>query len=168
MEKLWAPWRTKYITNVVKKNNGALFSKILKEKRDKKNFIFIRTRHSFSVLNIYPYNNGHVLVVPKRRVNDLSKLTKIEREDLFDLLDTTKSLLNEVLSPQGYNIGINIGKVAGAGVPEHIHIHIVPRWKGDVNFMPVIGDTKIISQSLESLYKQLVNAHKKRNRRIRK
>jgi len=168
MQKLWAPWRTKYITKVIKKNNGNLFSKIAKSKNDKKNFVFARSAHSFSVLNIYPYNNGHVLVVPYRRVNDLGKLKREEREDLMDLLELTKSLLDEVLKPQGYNIGINIGRIAGAGVPAHLHIHVVPRWKGDVNFMPVTGQTKVISQSLESLHTKLVNAYKKRNRKTRR
>jgi ATP adenylyltransferase len=128
---------------------------MIKEKKDVSNFIFFRKKTCFSVLNIYPYNNGHSLVVPNRHVDDLSKLKVEERNELFDLIDETKALLDKVLSPQGYNIGMNLGKVSGAGFPDHLHVHIVPRWKGDVNFMPIIAETKVISQSLKELYKQL-------------
>ncbi len=163
MDKLWAPWRQKYVTAIHKNQKGCVFCRMLKEKRDKKNFIFIRCQHSFSVLNIYPYNNGHVLILPYRHVNDLSRLTKNEREDLFDILDETKALLEKVLHPAGFNIGINLGRAAGAGFPGHVHIHLVPRWKGDVNFMPVTAQTKIISQSLKALYEKLAHAHQKRH-----
>ncbi|MCA9405690.1 MAG: HIT domain-containing protein [Candidatus Omnitrophica bacterium] len=168
MDKLWAPWRVPYITKIVKQTKGSVFSKIFKEKNDKKNYIFILTKYSFSVLNLYPYNNGHVLVLPKRQVKDLSDLRREERDDLMDLLEETKSLLDEVLKPAGYNIGINIGRIAGAGFPQHLHIHIVPRWKGDANFMPVVANTKVISQSLDTLYQKLVDAYKKRHRRTRR
>ncbi len=98
MDKLWAPWRSKYITTILKKTSGCIFCRMLKEKKDKKNYIFIRRKHSFSVLNLYPYNNGHVLILPFRHVNDLSKLTKEERDDLFDLLDETKALVAKILT----------------------------------------------------------------------
>jgi ATP adenylyltransferase len=162
MNKLWAPWRDKYVTKILKESKGCIFCKILKEEKDKKNYIFIRTEHSYAVLNIYPYNNGHVLIVSNRHVNDLSKLKKHEREDLLDLLETTKFLLDKVLKPGGYNIGINLQRAAGAGFPGHLHVHLVPRWQGDVNFMPVTGDTKVISQSLKSVYQKLYHAYKRR------
>ncbi|HBR14691.1 MAG TPA: HIT family hydrolase [Candidatus Omnitrophica bacterium] len=162
MDKLWAPWRNKYITQVIQENKACVFCKIFGEKKDKENYILVRTQHNYSVLNLYPYNNGHVLLVPHRHVNDLSKLKKKEREDLFDLLEATKVTLDCVLKPEGYNIGINLGRVAGAGFPGHLHVHLVPRWKGDMNFMPVTGNTKVISQSLKTLYNQLKNADKKR------
>ena len=158
MKKLWAPWRDKYITQTLKKDKGCIFCQILSQNKDKKNFIFARFKYCFAVLNIYPYNNGHVLVMPYRHVNDLSKLNKEESAELLDLLNYTKSLLDELLAPQGYNIGLNIGKAAGAGVPGHIHFHVVPRWKGDVNFMPVVNDTKVVSQSLSALYDHLIKA----------
>ena len=161
MEKLWAPWRVTYITKVIKGTRGCVFCKIFKEKKDKKNFIITRTKYSFSVLNIYPYNNGHVLIMPKRHVNDLSKLKREERDDLMDLLDSTKAHIDAIMHPNGYNIGINLGKAAGAGFPKHVHIHLVPRWTGDVNFMPVTGNIKVISQSLKSLYEKLLKASKK-------
>lgn len=167
MDKLWAPWRIKYVSKKVKQPKGETFSQIFKDKNDKKNYVFIRFEHSFAVLNIFPYNNGHILIVPNRKVKDLEFLRREEREDLFDLVEEAKSLLEEVLKPEGFNIGINLGKAAGAGIPGHLHIHIVPRWTGDVNFMPVIADTKVISQSLEELYKKLVHAYKKRHRRNR-
>lgn len=163
MEKLWAPWRVKYITKIAKGHMGCIFCKIDKEKKDKKNFIVNRSKHAYSVLNIYPYNNGHMLIVSKRHVNDLSKLTKDARNDLLDLLESTKRLIEKVLGPGGFNIGINIGRIAGAGFPGHLHIHLVPRWRGDVNFMPVVGNTKVISQSLQELHKKLKNAHARRH-----
>lgn len=164
MDKLWAPWRVKYVTKLIDKYKGCVFCRMLKEKKDKKNFIFLRREHCFAVLNIYPYSNGHSLVLPYRHVNDLSKLTRLEREGLFDLLDETKDLMQRILKPAGYNIGINLGRMAGAGFPGHLHIHLVPRWKGDVNFMPVVSDTKIISQSLQSMYALLIRAQKKSKR----
>ena len=165
MDKLWAPWRVKYVTKLIGKTKTNIFGRIAKSKNDRKNLVFVRTRLSYSVLNLYPYNNGHALVIPVRGVTDLKKLTREEREDLFDLLEYTKELLDEVLKPAGYNIGINLGREAGAGFPRHLHIHIVPRWKGDVNFMPVITGTKIISQSLARLYELLVAAHHRRRSR---
>jgi len=160
MDKLWAPWRIKYVTKIGKKARGCVFCKILKEKKDKKNFVITRTKHAYSVLNIYPYNNGHILIVPNRHVSDLSGLRKEEREDLLDLLEATKKLLDTQMKADGYNIGINLGKAAGAGFPKHVHIHLVPRWQGDVNFMPVTGHTKVISQSLKALYERLLKAKK--------
>ena len=155
MDKLWAPWRARYVTKIIQKTKSCIFCRMLKEKKDTKNFIFQKSAFSFAVLNIYPYNNGHILIVPHRHVNDLSRLNKEEKEDLWRLLEVTKNRLDNVLHPKGYNIGINIGKVAGAGFPGHLHIHVVPRWGGDVNFMPIIGNTKVISRSLRALYLRL-------------
>jgi len=164
MDKLWAPWRVKYITNVINKPRGCVFCKIFKQKKDKTNFIISRTHHSFCVLNIYPYNNAHMLIVPNCHISDLNQMKRDEREDLIDLLESTKALLEKVMKPHGFNVGINFGKAAGAGFPDHLHIHIVPRWTGDVNFMPVIGHTKVISQSLKALYEKLLKESKKRKK----
>ena len=156
MDKLWAPWRVKYIHLLQEqKKKKCIFCAMLKEKNDRKNFIVARRPYAFSVLNIYPYNNGHLLIVPYRHVSDLRKLRREEREDLFELLIQTQQLVDQTLAPGGYNIGINLGKIAGAGFPGHLHIHLVPRWRGDVNFMPTIANTKIISQSLKTLYQRL-------------
>ncbi len=162
MDKLWAPWRREYITKIVKKQKGCVFCRVFAEKKDKTNFIIARKKTCFSVLNIYPYNNGHILIIPNRHVRDLNKLKRHEREELMDLLEETQSVIDEVMQPHGYNIGINVGRAAGAGFPGHLHVHVVPRWKGDLNFMPTVGETKVISQSLKSCHKQLSDAYKRR------
>jgi ATP adenylyltransferase len=120
------------------------------------------------MLNIYPYNNGHLMVAPLRHVKDFSRLSDGELLDLMRSVEKARSLLASAIKPEGYNIGVNMSAVAGAGIPGHLHVHIVPRWKGDTNFMPVIGQTKIISQSLEQLLKLLKNAHAGTHKRIRK
>ncbi len=163
MDKLWAPWRSQYLTAITDKKSKkkeCLFCRIAKEQEDRKNAIFVRRKHCYAVLNIFPYNNGHSLVVPYRHVSDLSRLNEEEKLEFFALIDHVKGLMARELKPDGFNIGMNIGKAAGAGVPDHIHMHIVPRWLGDVNFMPVISQTKVISQSLNELYKRLSAAHK--------
>ena len=163
MDRLWAPWREKYVTKIIGATKGCVFCRIEKDKKDKANYVFARSKYAYAVLNIYPYSNGHTLIVPKRHIKDLGELKREEREDMFDLLERTKIRLDKVLHPGGYNIGINLGKIAGAGFPNHLHIHIVPRWKGDVNFMPVVSQTKIISQSLKVLFDKIGHADKKRH-----
>jgi ATP adenylyltransferase len=150
MDRLWAPWRAKYIRAI--KTNKCIFCESVKTKNG---YVIRRTRHSISMLNIFPYNNGHMMIAPLRHIGEISHLKKVEVLDLFETLDYSKGLLNKVLKPDGYNIGINISTISGAGIPGHLHIHLVPRWRGDTNFMPVLFDTKIISQSLDELYKQL-------------
>ncbi len=162
MDKLWAPWRVTYITKILSKNKDCVFCRILKAKSDQKNYVVIRREYAYCVLNIYPYNNGHMLIVSNRHADDFDKLSREEKKGLFDLLEETKSLIERALKPEGYNIGINLGKVAGAGFPGHLHIHLVPRWKGDVNFMPVTAHTKVISQSLKALYEVLTRAYTNR------
>lgn len=157
MDKLWAPWRIKYITNA-KKQQGCLFCRVKKETTDKKNLVIFRSCYALSMLNKFPYNNGHLMVIPYRHTQDLDALTSEEILDMFFLLNKTKKILKKVLKPDGFNVGMNLGRVAGAGIPGHVHIHIVPRWREDTNFMPVLFETKVISQSLEELYDTL---HKK-------
>lgn len=120
------------------------------------------------MLNIFPYNNGHIMIAPNRHVGDIARLNDKELADLFFTLRQAKLLLDKTLKPQGYNIGINLGSVAGAGIAGHLHIHIVPRWKADVNFMPAVYNTKVISQSLDELYKRLNDAKSKSDKRIRR
>lgn len=124
-------------------------------KNKAKSYRFLKTKYSIAMLNIFPYNNGHVMVAPIRHAGDISDLKEAELVDLFRTLKKTRQLLNKVLKPQGYNVGINLGKSAGAGITAHLHIHVVPRWVGDTNFMPTIFGAKVISQSLEELYKKL-------------
>lgn len=153
MDRLWAPWRIKYIT--AKKSKGCLFCAA--RKAAPRHYVFYKSRYSLAMLNIFPYNNGHVMIAPLRHKAHLEGLSEAEVLDLFKVLKKTKRLIDKAVKPQGYNIGINLGSVAGAGIPGHLHIHIVPRWPGDTNFMPVLGSTKIISQSLDELYKRLRN-----------
>ncbi len=138
MQRLWAPWREQYITKVIaNQNRGCIFCRILKENDYVKNYIFFRGKTGFAVLNIYPYGNGHCLILPYRHVNDISKMTKAEIGEMMDILLETKIILKETLSAHGFNVGFNFGRISGAGIPGHTHMHIVPRWKGDNNFMPV-------------------------------
>jgi len=173
MDRLWAPWRIKYIKVSAIKNVGS--AKRFGGKRQKKcvfcagikskgkNYVVFKTRYSLVMLNIFPYNNGHLMVAPIRHTRELSHLKEIEVLDLVKTLNNAKKLLDKVLEPHGYNIGINISRNAGAGITGHLHIHVVPRWKGDTNFMPIVYGTKIISQSLDELYKQLKYAKSKTN-----
>ncbi|HBU07704.1 MAG: HIT family hydrolase [Omnitrophica WOR_2 bacterium RIFOXYA2_FULL_45_12] len=154
MDRLWAPWRIGYINNS-KRIKGCLFCVVSKEKTDKKNLVIFRSRHVFSILNKFPYNNGHLMVCPYRHIKDPGQLNADEILDLFAVLNKMRLLLKRALSPDGFNIGMNIGRVAGAGIPNHLHLHIVPRWKEDTNFMPALFSTKVISQSLEELYDNL-------------
>ncbi len=160
MDKLWAPWRIKYIQS--KTDNKCLFCEAAKDKNNKhQKHVIFKTKFSIVLLNIYPYNNGHLMIAPKRHESDITCLNQDEVLDLFDALKKAKQLLESVLKPQGFNIGINMSDVAGAGIPGHIHVHIVPRWKGDTNFMPVLFETKVISQSLAELHKRLKDAYKR-------
>jgi ATP adenylyltransferase len=160
MTILWAPWREKYIEQCGMKRDGCIFCHIHADRKDARHYIFLRSAHAFAVLNIYPFNGGHSLVIPARHVNDLSGLSAAERTDLMDLLIRAKEVLARALNPEGFNVGINLGSSAGAGIPAHLHIHIVPRWNGDVNFMPAIFGTKVIPVSLANVYKRLKHAIK--------
>jgi len=147
---LWAPWRAPYIRHI-NQPKGCVFCAMLRKSNDFKSLIVKRTASSFAVLNLYPYNNGHLLILPKRHIADFSRLTGRETLDLIQLQNSMLKRLKRELKPDGFNLGTNLGRSAGAGVPGHLHIHIVPRWTGDTNFMPVTGKTKVISQSLAAL-----------------
>ena len=151
MEKLWAPWRMSYIKNA-KKEKGCLFCRVLKSKKDKANLVLLRSKHSFAVLNLYPYNNGHLMASPKRHVSSIELLNDDEICDLFNTVKKAKLLLEAALKPEGYNIGLNEGRAAGAGIVGHMHVHIVPRWNGDTNFMTTTSETRILPQTLKQTY----------------
>lgn len=156
MDKIWAPWRNKFIA--IRKIKGCIFCTKSKAGRGRFQtvpYIIKKSEHSFAILNIYPYNNGHIMVAPLRHVKDLKGLNDAELLDIIKLTRDMQALLEKKLKPHGFNIGINTGKVAGAGYKGHLHIHIVPRWEGDNNFMPVIADTKVVPQALKELYKTL-------------
>ncbi len=150
---LWAPWRAKFVKNNKYKN--CIFCSKSKSKNDKKNFVIHRGKYNFILLNLYPYSNGHLMIAPYRHTSKLYELTNDELFELFDLVKKMTKILEKVYKIEGCNVGINIGKAAGAGIEEHIHVHIVPRWSGDTNFMPVIAKTKVIPEDLKVTYKLL-------------
>ncbi|MCK9266037.1 HIT domain-containing protein [bacterium] len=151
---VWAPWRIDYIT--APKEEGCFLCRYLEEEtKDKENFLLYRGKSMFITLNLYPYNNGHILIAPNRHIKDFEELTSEEESESMQLIKKTIKILKKVLKAESFNLGVNIGKPAGAGLDSHIHFHIVPRWIGDTNFMPVVADTKVISQSLKELYNQL-------------
>src|SRR5665647_3122940 len=152
MEQIWAPWRMVYIGG--DKDDGCVFCDKAASAEDEQNLVLLRGEKTFVIMNLYPYNNGHLLVVPKRHVGDMEDLTDEEMMELFQMTRKMVRVLGN-FKPQGFNVGINIGLAAGAGIPGHFHIHIVPRWIGDTNFMPVFGDVRVISESLEGTYKKL-------------
>ncbi len=153
MNKLWAPWRSKYI--YLRQHKKCIFCGNRAVKNTGSRYIIDKSAHSFSMLNLYPYNNAHVMVAPFRHVKNLEDLSDTELLDLMTLVKKTKIKLDKRMKPEGYNIGINMGKIAGAGFDGHLHIHIVPRWTGDTNFMPVLADTKVVSDSLKAAYNAL-------------
>jgi ATP adenylyltransferase len=154
MDPLWAPWRLAYIANAKPPATGddCFICRGLAEAHDRANLIAYRGAHSAVVLNRFPYNNGHLLVAPNAHKGQLHELDDAAALEMQHTLTRLIAILNELMRPDGYNIGLNLGRVAGAGLPGHLHWHLVPRWNGDTNFMPVLADVKVISQSLESLY----------------
>jgi len=145
---LWAPWRIEFIRGP-KENRCFLCGKKEDFNSPDEDMMIYRGQENFVILNRFPYNSGHLLISPYRHIGDIAQLTSSERGEMMDLLIDAKNLLQRVLNPQGYNIGFNLGAVGGAGVADHIHQHIVPRWNGDNNFMPVIGDTRVVPEALE-------------------
>jgi ATP adenylyltransferase len=134
------------------KNEACIFCEIPKENQDKENYVLYRGKFCFVILNTYPYNNGHIMIAPYTHIKNLEELNKDTINELMSLCQKSISVLKEKMNPQGFNIGANIGKVAGAGILEHVHLHVVPRWQGDTNFMPVISDTKVMPQYLSETY----------------
>lgn len=164
MEKLWSPWRSQYIESFkdkISKSGCFLCDSGKLDLFDSSNLLVNKAHFSFTILNLYPYNNGHLMVVPYSHKADLLSLADEENYEIFNQIKLAVKVLDEVLKPEGYNIGTNIGRAAGAGVDDHIHFHIVPRWNGDTNFMPVIGEVKIISQDLKTTKSNLLNAYSK-------
>jgi ATP adenylyltransferase len=151
MKQLWAPWRMAYIDQD-SKENGCLFCEKVRQIGLREALVLAQTSHSVVMLNKYPYNNGHLLVAPKRHEKRLSDLSGAEYADLSESLRQSVEIVHAVLRPGGINLGMNLGKCAGAGVEDHLHWHVVPRWEGDTNFMPVIGDTRVMPQHLLESY----------------
>jgi len=155
---IWAPWRIDYIRSP---KTGECFICAASESEGSTDGDFLlvaQSRESLVMLNRFPYTPGHLLVSPKRHVGDISDLTLEERADLMDMIVKAKDVLTRSLSPDGFNIGFNLGAVAGAGLAEHIHAHIVPRWSGDTNFMPVLGDVRVVPEALDATWELLRGA----------
>ena len=156
-ERLWTPWRMQYITSD-KTGKGCVFCDLPAENNDRDNLIVARSDHSFIILNAYPYTSGHLVVVPFRHVPSLEELDEHTLLDLSLLTNRATAALRRVMKPAGFNIGANIGKAAGAGIADHFHLHVVPRWVGDSNFMPAIADTRLLPQMLLDTYDELIAA----------
>src|SRR5437764_11568557 len=156
MEKLWAPWRMTYVQ--IEKPTGCIFCEKPGAADHRNELVLFRGREGFIVMNLFPYNNGHLMVAPYRHTADLSGLTSSEQAELMDLTTFCTRLLEEAFHPEGYNLGMNLGQTAGAGVADHLHMHVVPRWNGDTNFMPVIAETKVLPDALFASYDRLAAA----------
>jgi ATP adenylyltransferase len=153
MKYIWAPWRIRYIQG--EKPKGCILCDKPADDKDKENYILYRGTKNFIMLNAFPYNPGHLLVAPYRHTGKLEELAADERNEHYELVSRTIKVLKEVLKPEGFNIGANLGKVAGAGIEDHFHSHIVPRWNGDTNFVPVLADIRVMPQALADTYEAL-------------
>ena len=162
MKRLFAPWRSAYIASFrsASKNKTCLFCRIAKERRDEKNLVVWRGKHCFLVMNLFPYNSGHLMVVPYKHTSKLESLSDDAYVEVMRATAIGMRALSKVSGPHGFNLGANLGRIAGAGIDKHIHFHIVPRWNGDTNFMPVLADAKLISEDLKKTWLRLKKAVK--------
>ncbi len=156
MKHVWSPWRLEYLT--APKTDGCVFCHAALSDEDRENLVLVRGELAFLILNRYPYNNGHLMVVPYAHVPSLEDLDAPVLTEMMLLLNQGLAALRRAMAPEGFNIGANLGQVAGAGIADHVHIHAVPRWAGDTNFMPVIGDMRVIPQTWLQTYDQLRGA----------
>jgi ATP adenylyltransferase len=159
LDRLWAPWRSEYIAssgNADAASSGCVFCGLHSDpNNDETQFVLHRASHNFIVLNIYPYMSGHLLIVPYEHIGELDAASKETTDELMDLTKRCQTALRDVYQPEGFNIGMNLGRAAGAGIVDHIHIHILPRWTGDTNFMTTVGETRVISEDLTTTYQKL-------------
>ena len=169
MDRLWSPWRSKYIesfaneTTESKSEGQCLFCRVLSDPvKDEENLVVIRGSACIIMMNLYPYNSGHLMIVPFTHTGDISGLSESESSEMMQSARRCAETLTETIHPHGFNIGMNIGRVSGAGIESHVHLHVVPRWNGDTNFMPVLADTRIISEALEDTYRKLREALKRK------
>jgi ATP adenylyltransferase len=162
MDKLWSPWRSKYIESFKPgnkdENEECLFCRVVKEEKDKDNFILHRSEKGYIIMNLYPYNSGHLMIVPYQHSGSLEELDEETSAECMRLIKLGCRILEKSIYPHGFNVGANIGRVAGAGIENHVHFHIVPRWNGDTNFMPVLNDVKIVSEMMEDSFLKLKKA----------
>jgi ATP adenylyltransferase len=153
MKRIWAPWRIDYVREA--KPEGCIFCQKPQEEADQDNLILYRGEHCFVIMNLYPYNNGHLMVVPYRHVNTLQELTPEELAEMMEQVNLCLDVLQELMAPGGFNLGMNLGTAAGAGIKDHVHMHVVPRWVGDTSFMPVLCDTRVIVEGIQGCYDRL-------------
>ena len=153
MDRLWNPWRFQYVTK--EKREGCIFCELPLESRDEQNLIVYRARFNYVILNRYPYTTGHLMVVPFKHTDSLQGIDDDASQELFELVRTADRKLRDVYHPKGMNLGMNQGEAAGAGIAEHIHMHVLPRWIGDANFLTVIGETRILPEELSDTYRKL-------------
>ncbi|MDR0715459.1 MAG: HIT domain-containing protein [Puniceicoccales bacterium] len=154
VDNLHAYWRVDYVERTKSEEDPFICDE--DTSADGERLILFRNKHSFAIMNKYPYNPGHLMVIPFRAVSDMDELHGEEREDFFTAMLKAQSILKKAFSPDGFNIGMNIGSAAGAGIPQHLHCHIVPRWNGDTNFMPIIANTKVLPQSQRTMFERLM------------
>ena len=157
MERLFSPWRSQYIASFAKEdgNSGCVFCDAYKADDDAKSLIVYRGREAFVIMNRFPYNSGHLMILPVRHTSEFQSITETEHREMTELLAASQRALNELSHPQAFNIGMNLGRIAGAGIEDHLHWHIVPRWNGDTNFMPVLSDVKVVSEAMEEQWGRL-------------
>jgi len=157
LDRLWSPWRAKYIASGVDSQaSSCVFCRLAREtENDEANFVLLRGTNAFVALNLYPYITGHVLVLPYQHLGDLESTSKDITDELMDLTKRSEVALRKVYSPPGFNIGMNLGAAAGAGIADHIHLHVLPRWSGDTNFMTSVADTRVIPEDLHTTYNKL-------------
>jgi ATP adenylyltransferase len=165
VDRLWTPWRYQYITGESGEKSGdghsansCIFCTLPQQDpaHDERNYILHRARHNFIVLNLYPYTSGHLLIIPYEHTSELDSVSKAATDELMDLAKRTQSLLREAYRPHGFNLGMNLGRAAGAGVAAHVHLHVMPRWTGDANFMSTVGETRVLPEDLPTTYKKLL------------
>ena len=161
MKQLWSPWRMQYVATLKNAKKKCEFCTIKQNPNGKENFVLINDRYNFVVMNIYPYNTGHLLIVPYEHTQDITTLSDEILNESMTLVRSSIKVLKQVYKPDGFNVGLNIGSAAGAGITDHIHFHVVPRWKGDTNFLPVLGETKVISQDLKTSYDTILSEFQK-------
>ena len=155
MDRLWTPWRFDYISSIDHTESGCVFCRILSERRDRDNLVLFRGKSLYVVLNLYPYTTGHVLVVTNRHIPFLSDASDLELHEFLELGRACEQALRSEYRPDGFNLGFNLGRSAGAGVEHHLHMHMLPRWTGDSNFVSVIAETRILPEDLPRTYERL-------------
>ncbi len=153
MKKLWAPWRIEYVS--APKEEGCIFCDKSKSEDDRNNLVLHRGQHAFVLMNLYPYNNGHLMISPYEHTSKPTEVGKLVLTEIMSMANHSMSILADTIKAEGFNFGANIGKAGGAGIEEHLHYHIVPRWNGDTNFMPVIGNSKVMVEGLLETYDKM-------------